>query len=177
MTSSKWNIDASHSNIDFTVRHMVVSKVRGHFTKFTADLELDLDKLENSKVSAKIDTNSIDTREEKRDGHLRSPDFFDVANHPSMDFVSTSVTKISNEKLQIHGNLTIRGTTKAVVLDTEILGRGKNPWGQDVISISATTKINRTDFGLKWNQALEAGGVLVSENVDIHLDIEAAAAQ
>ncbi len=168
-----WNIDTAHSGIHFTVRHMVISKVRGAFERWQGSLDFDEKQPERSKVSVRIDAASIDTREEKRDAHLRSADFFDVARHPELRFESTKVEKLGGERYRVAGDLTIRGVTKPVTLETELLGGGKDPWGNQRIGFSAHTKINRKDFGLSWNQALEAGGVLVGENVEIALDVQA----
>ena len=177
MTTQNWNIDTSHSGVHFTVRHMVVSKVRGAFAKWTAELAFDEENPSASKVSASIDAASIDTREPKRDAHLRSVDFFDVENHPALTFVSTKFEKVEGNEYRITGDLTMRGVTKQVVLETEFLGRGKDPWGNERIGFQAHTTVNRKEFGLNWNQALEAGGVLVGEKVEISLDIQAIKAQ
>jgi polyisoprenoid-binding protein YceI len=168
-----WEIDNSHSHVTFTVRHMVFAKVRGAFKSWTAKLDLADDLAAGvSRVSVSIDAASIDTNEEKRDGHLRSADFFDAEKFPKLTFESKWVEK-KGDKLAIGGDLTIRGVTREVVLEAEETGRGKDPWGQQRIAFSAHTKIKRGDWGLKWNQALEAGGVLVGEDVQIDVDVEA----
>jgi polyisoprenoid-binding protein YceI len=177
MATQTWNIDTSHSGVHFSVRHMVVSKVRGAFGDWQATLLFDEENPSASKVSARIKATSIDTREPKRDGHLRSSDFFDVEQHPELVFESTKVEKSGEGAYRITGDLTIRGVTREVVLDTEFLGRGKDPWGQERLGFQASTAINRKDFGLTWNQALEAGGVLVGEKVEISLDVQAVKAQ
>jgi polyisoprenoid-binding protein YceI len=177
MATQTWNIDTSHSGVHFAVRHMVVSKVRGSFGQWTAELQFDPENPSASKVSARIETASIDTREAKRDAHLRSVDFFDVENHPALTFVSTKVEKLDGNEYRITGDLTMRGVTKQVVLETEFLGAGKDPWGNERIGFQANTTVNRKEFGLNWNQALEAGGVLVGEKVEISLDIQAVKAQ
>jgi polyisoprenoid-binding protein YceI len=169
---STWNIDTSHSGVHFSVRHMVIAKVRGAFDRFSGTVELDEANPAASKVSVRIEAASIDTREEKRDTHLRSADFFDVENHPELTFTSTKVEK-SDDGYRVTGDLTIRGITKEVVLEAESLGSGKDPWGNDRIAFSATTAVNRKDFGLTWNQALETGGVLVGEKIEIALDVQA----
>jgi polyisoprenoid-binding protein YceI len=168
-----WNIDTSHSGVHFSVRHMVIAKVRGAFTRFSGSVELDETNPAASKVAVRIDAASIDTREEKRDAHLRSPDFFDVEKYPELTFESTKVEKLDDERYRVTGDLTIHGVTKEVVLDAESLGVGKDPWGNDRVAFSATTSVNRKDFGLTWNQALETGGVLVGEKIEISLDVQA----
>jgi polyisoprenoid-binding protein YceI len=159
------------------VRHLVVAKVRGHFTKFGGSIELDPDRLQDSTVAVSIDTASIDTREAQRDAHLKSADFLDVENFPTMDFKSTKVEQQGGERLKVTGDLTIHGVTKSVVLDTEYAGRTKDPWGGERVGFSATTKVDRKDFGLKWNMALEAGGFVVGDTVEISLDVEATKAK
>jgi polyisoprenoid-binding protein YceI len=168
-----WNIDTSHSGVHFSVRHMVIAKVRGAFDRFSGVVELDEANPAASKVSVRIEAASINTREEKRDAHLRSADFFDVEKYPELTFESTSVEKLSDEQYRVTGDLTIHGVTKSVVLEAEALGTGKDPWGNDRIAFSATTAVNRKDFGLSWNQALETGGVLVGEKIEIALDVQA----
>ena len=166
-----WELDSSHSHITFTVRHMMFAKVRGSFKAWRAELGLG-DDLAASNVKVEIDVASIDTAEEKRDAHLRSADFFDAENHPKMTFVSNRVDQ-TKDGLKLIGDLTMRGVTREVALDVEEAGRGKDPWGQDRVAFNARATIDRTQWGLKWNQALEAGGVLVSEKVDIAIDIQA----
>lgn len=168
-----WTIDTSHSGIHFTVRHMVVSKVRGAFGRWEADLAFDEKDPAASKVSVRIDASSIDTREPKRDAHLRSADFFDVEQFPTLSFESTKVEPAGDGAYRVTGELTLHGVTKEVVLDAEYLGANKDPWGKTRIGFSASTKIQRKDFGLGWNQVLEAGGVLVGETVEIALDVQA----
>lgn len=168
-----WNIDTSHSGVHFSVRHMVIAKVRGSFDRFEGSVELDETNPAASKVSVRIDARSIDTREEKRDAHLRSADFFDVETYPDLTFESTKVEKIDDERWRVTGDLTIHGVTKEVALDAEALGTGKDPWGNDRIAFQASTSINRKDFGLTWNQALETGGVLVGDKIEISLDVQA----
>ena len=172
-----WNIDTSHSGAHFTVRHMVVSKVRGAFNRWQGTLQFDEQNPVASKVSVQIEAASIDTREEKRDAHLRSADFFDVAQYPTLSFESTKVEKVDGNNYRVTGDLTIHGITKQVVLDADYLGAGKDPWGNDRVGFEASTSINRKDFGLSWNQALEAGGVLVGDKVEIALDVEAVKAE
>lgn len=167
-----WVIDASHSVITFSVRHMMISKVRGRFTRFDGTVDFDEQNPTNSKVQVTIDASSIDTRDERRDGHLMSPDFLDVANYPTLTFVSKRVEVIDESHGRIIGDLTTRGVTREVTLDVEYNGQSKSPWGTISAGFSATTKINRKDWGLTWNVALETGGVLVGEEVTIEIEIE-----
>ncbi|HET9931919.1 MAG TPA: YceI family protein [Polyangiaceae bacterium] len=170
-----YKVDAAHSEIAFTVRHMMFAKVRGQFTKWTAELEYDADDPTKSKARAEIDTTSIDTREAARDGHLRSADFFDTEHFPKMVFVSKSVEPAGKGRYKVLGDLTIRDQTHEVSLEVEETGRGRDPWGNDRIGFSAKGSLSREKWGLKWNQALEAGGVLVSDKVEI--DVEAQVVQ
>jgi polyisoprenoid-binding protein YceI len=168
-----WNIDTSHSGVHFSIRHLVIAKVRGTFDRWQGSFQFDDQNPAASKVSARIEAASIDTREERRDAHLRSADFFDVEKYPELTFESAKVEKLSDERYRVTGDLTIHGVTKEVVLDVESLGAAKDPWGNDRVAYQAQTSINRKDFGLTWNQALETGGVLVGEKVDISLDVQA----
>lgn len=167
-----WVIDNSHSHVHFTVRHMMISKVRGSFEKFSGTVEFDEQNPANSSVEVQIEAASIQTRDEKRDGHLVSPDFLDAANHPYLTFKSKSVRVLDDSHGEIVGDLTIRGVTREVVLATEYNGQSKAPWGTTSAGFSATTKINRKDWGLNWNVALETGGVLVGEEVQIDIELE-----
>ncbi len=170
-----WNIDPSHSTVSFVVRHMMVTKVRGTFGEFSGRITVGED-LQASSVEASIVLASVDTRDAKRDEHLRSADFFDADNNKTMDFRSTSV-KQAGDGWQLTGDLAIKGVTKPVTLDLEYTGAGTNPWGMEVAGFEATTKIKRSDFGLEWNVALETGGVLVSDEIKVELDIQAVRAQ
>jgi polyisoprenoid-binding protein YceI len=152
---------------------MVVAKVHGRFDKWSGVLQLDEEDLTRSSVEVHIDAASISTQEPNRDAHLRSPDFLDVEHHAELGFRSKRVERVSGDRLRVIGDLTIRGVTQEVALDTELLGTAKDPWGNQKIAFSASASIKRTDFGLKWNQLLEAGGVLVAEKVDITLDLQA----
>lgn len=175
MATRNWKIDTSHSHIGFSIRHLVIAKVRGEFTGWSGTIELDDEDVTRSSVQVEVDLASIDTKEAKRDDHLRSPDFFDVATFPKMTFVSKQVLAEGGQVTQLIGDLTIRGITKQVTLDVDDEGRAADPWGGQRAAFSAKTRINRKDFGLTWNVALEAGGVMVGENVDIQLDVEAVA--
>jgi polyisoprenoid-binding protein YceI len=173
MTTDNWNIDAAHSGINFSIRHMVVSKVRGRFARFTGALAVDDGDITRSVAEATIDAASIDTGTSQRDAHLRSPDFFDVEKFPELRFRSTRIEKLDDVRYRVLGELTIRDVTREVALDVEYAGRGKDPWGNERIAFAAKTALDRKDFGLQWNQALEAGGVLVGERVEIELDVQA----
>ena len=175
---TRWNIDSSHSQVEFTVKHMMITKVRGRFADVEGAIMLDESSPENSSVKVEIDAASIDTREEDRDAHLRSGDFLDVEEHPKLTFESKRVEGIELEEgtgFKVIGDLTIRGTTKEVELDATFEGRGQDPWGNQRVAFSADTTIDRRDFGLTWNQALETGGVLVGHKVQIHLEAQAVA--
>lgn len=167
-----WKFDPSHSSVQFVARHMMISKVRGEFEKFTVDLNLDMDNPENSSVEARIDANSINTREPQRDAHLRSPDFLNAAEYPELVFKSTRVERTGENTAKVHGDLTIRGVTRPVVLDVTYTGMSKSPWGTTSIGFEATTKINREDWGLTWNVALETGGWLVGKEVTVNIETE-----
>jgi polyisoprenoid-binding protein YceI len=173
MTKSNWNIDVAHSGINFSVRHMVVSKVRGKFGKFSGVVNLDDDDLTRSQVQIAIDAASIDTGIGQRDDHLRSADFFDAAQYPELRFQSSRIERVADDRYRVVGQLTIRDTTKEVTLDVEYGGRAKDPWGNDRTGFTAKTVIDRKEFGLNWNQVLEAGGVLVGDRVEIELEVEA----
>jgi polyisoprenoid-binding protein YceI len=172
MTTNSWNIDAAHSGIHFSIRHMV-SKVRGRFTKLTGTIDVDDDDLTRSSVEVTIDASSIDTGTPQRDAHLRSPDFFDVEKFPELRFRSTGIERLDDVRYRVVGELTIRDVTRAVVLDVEYGGRGKDPWGNERIGLVARTALDRKDFGLKWNQVLEVGGFLVGDRVDVELEVQA----
>jgi polyisoprenoid-binding protein YceI len=171
--SSRWEIDPSHSDVNFTVRHMVVTKARGRFTRWNGAIELDEADPMRSSVEVRIEAASIDTGHAERDGHLRSADFFDAENHPQITFKSTGIERVDDERYRIEGDLTMRGVTRRVVLDAEMGGTAADPWGSRRAGFSAHTRVNRKDFGLTWNQALETGGLLVGETVDIGLEVEA----
>jgi polyisoprenoid-binding protein YceI len=168
-----WEIDPAHSEATFSVKHMMFATVRGHFNVLSGKLHIDEEHPENSWVEAQVDAGSVDTRDEKRDAHLRSPDFFDAAHYPTLTFKSTKVEKVAGNQYKVLGDLTMHGVTKPVVFNAEYNGQGKNPWGLQVAGLSAKTKVNRKDWDLNWNAALESGGVLVSEDVNIEIDLEA----
>lgn len=167
-----WQIDGSHSEIQFSVRHMMISKVRGTFESFSGNVELNESNPEAAVVDVTVDLNSINTRDAQRDGHLRSADFFDVENHPQAHFRSTKVERVDSKHAKLFGDLTIRGVTKPVTLDVTYEGSAKSPWGTTSAGFSASGKFNRKDWGLNWNQALETGGVLVGEEVQLNIEVE-----
>jgi polyisoprenoid-binding protein YceI len=170
--STVWAIDPAHSEVGFAVKHLMFATVKGVFRNFSGKIVLNEQNLAASSIEADIDVGSIDTRQEQRDAHLRSPDFFDAENFPSMTFRSTKLERVRHAHYRAVGELTIRGVTREVVLDVEETGRGGDPWGGQRIGYSATTKIDREDFGLTWNQVLEAGGVAVSREVKIAVEVE-----
>lgn len=165
-----WNIDPAHSSIEFIARHLVVTKVRGKFSSYTATTEIAED-LTQSQISAEIDVASISTNDNDRDTHLRSADFFDVENYPKITFKSTSIQPAGNN-YKLTGDLTIHGTTRSVTLDLEFNGVTKDPWGNVRTGYSLTGEISRKDFGMEWNVPLEGSGVLVSDKIQLNLEIQ-----
>ena len=175
---TRWNIDSSHSQAEFTVKHMMITKVRGRFADVEGAILLNEASPEESSVKVEIDAASIDTREEDRDAHLRSEDFLNAEAHPTLTFESRRIEGLEIEEgtqFRVIGDLTIRGTTKEVELNATFEGRGQDPWGNQRVAFSADTTIDRRDFGLTWNQALETGGVLVGHDVQIPLEAQAVA--
>ena len=168
-----YSIDASHSRVGFTTRHLGFSKVHGSFESFEGTISMEPGNLASLEAEVTADTNSITTNEPKRDAHLRTGDFFLVEEYPKLTFKSTGVSKVSGNRFTLAGDLTIRGVTKAVELDAEYLGEGKDPWGGTRVAFEGRTKVNRKDFGLNWNVVLEAGGWLVSDDVDIVIEVQA----
>ena len=170
-----WAMDPAHSSVEFTVRHLMAAKVRGTFKGVTATITVG-DNPADSSVTATIDAASVDTGADDRDGHLRSADFFDVENHSTIEFSSTSVAG-SEESFEVIGDLTMRGVTKSVKLDASFLGLVSDPWGNEKALFSASTEIDREEWDLTWNQALESGGWLVGKKIKINLEIQAAKAE
>jgi polyisoprenoid-binding protein YceI len=171
--TSTWKIDPQHSSAQFSVRHLAISTVRGAFSKVTGTIILDENDVTKSAVDVTIDVSTVDTREPNRDNDLRSDKFFDVAHYPSMTFKSRKVEQVAPGKLKVTGDLTIRGTTKEVVLDVDgPTAPVKDPWGNQRAAVNATTKINRQDFGVKWNATMDNGGVVVGDDVPITIDVE-----
>jgi len=173
MAQENWQVDGAHSAVNLAVRHMVISKVRGHFGRWSAKLQLDTAELTRSTVEVDLEAASIETGVADRDTHLRSPDFLDAAKYPTLRYRSRRVEAASKDRLRVIGDLTIRDVTREVVLDVEYGGQGKDPWGNTRVGFTATASLNRKDFGLTWNQALETGGVLVADRVDIEIELQA----
>jgi polyisoprenoid-binding protein YceI len=171
-STSIWQIDPSHSLVEFSVRHMMISTVKGRFQSVSGTITDVAEDPTQSRVEVQIDPASITTADEKRDAHLRSADFFDVANHPAISFKSTRIEG-SRDEFTLHGDLTVRDQTQPVKLDVTLNGTAVNPYGKTIASFSAETKLNRKDFGLNWNVALETGGVLVSDQIKLALEIQA----
>lgn len=172
-STTTWHIDPAHSLAEFKVRHMMIANVKGQFSKVSGKLTLDESDLANSHVEATIEAASIETRDGQRDAHLKSEDFLHVEKFPTLHFKSTAITIVRDGELSVEGHLTIRGVTQKVVFSVEgPTPPTKDPWGNTRVAVSATTKINRRDFGLTWNAALETGGILVGDEVTIGLDAE-----
>ena len=171
-SQTKWQIDASHSAAEFAVKHLMISTVKGHFADVSGTVTTDDSDPNKVSVDVSIGVASIDTREPKRDAHLRSPDFFDTEKFPKITFKGTRVDGSVDGEFKLTGNLTIRDVTRPVTLNVESAGHVKDPWGGERAGFAATTKINRKDFGLGWNMALEAGGVMVGEEVKIAIELE-----
>jgi polyisoprenoid-binding protein YceI len=173
MAKEKWVLDAVHSSVDFSVRHMMIATVRGTFHKFDANIVADPEDLTTAEIEFTVDVTSVDTRNEDRDNHLRSADFFDAEHHPKMIFKATRIVKKGDGEYDVTGDLTIRGVTRPVTFQVTYGGRGKDPWGNERVGFTAQGELNRKDFGLTWNAALETGGVLVSDEVKVSLDLQA----
>lgn len=167
-----WNLDKAHTHINFTARHMMISKVRGEFTNYDINVDFDEETPTNTTVDVTIYTDSINTNDEQRDAHLRSPDFLDAEKYPVLTFKSTKVEQLSQNKGRLIGDLTIRGISREVILDVEYHGSVKSPFGTTNAGFSATTTINRKDWDLTWNVALETGGWLVSDKINIEIELE-----
>ena len=173
MTKTTWALDAAHSSVDFSVRHMMIANVKGTFHNFSATVEADPTDLTTANIEFSIETASVDTRNKDRDGHLVSADFFDVENHPNMTFKATNIEKTDEGEYNVHGDLTLRGVTKQETFKVTFEGQGKDPWGNTKVGFTAEGAINRSDYGLVWNAALETGGVLVGDKVKINLQLQA----
>ena len=172
-TTTTWNIDPAHAGAEFKVKHMMISNVKGHFSKVTGTLTLDESELAKSKITALIEAASIETRDAQRDAHLKSADFLHTEQFPNLSFSSTRVSLVRDGELAVEGELTIRGITRKAVFNVEgPTPPTKDPWGNTRFGVSATTKINRKDYGLTWNAALETGGILVGDEVTITVDVE-----
>jgi polyisoprenoid-binding protein YceI len=175
-TTTTYSIDKAHSEVSFQVRHLL-TKVRGRFSDFNGTIEFDVENPEHSLVDVEVRAASIDTNERDRDAHLRSADFFDVEKTPVLTFRSTKIRRYSDERFVVTGDLTIHGVTRSVSLETSLLGTAKDPWGNQRIAFEAEATINRKDFGLTWNAALETGGLLVGDDVKISLSVQAVPAR
>lgn len=171
-TKTKWELDPTHSELTFKVKHLMISNVKGEFRNFNASIESDGDDFSNAKVKANIDTNSIDTNNSDRDKHLKSADFFDAENHGQITFESTELNKLDEDNYQLKGTLEMKGEKKEVVLDTDFGGFMKDPYGNEKVGFSVNGKINRKDWGLNWNAALETGGVMVSDDVRLSAELQ-----
>ena len=169
---STWKLDPAHSNVEFSVKHLMISRVKGRISELAGIIQADETNPENSSVEAVLQAATIDTRSEQRDTHLRSADFLDATTFPEITFRSTRM-KGNRTRFQLTGDLTIRSTTREVTLDVNFEGRGKDPWGGERLAFSATGKIDRSDFGLTYNQALEAGGVVIGNDLKISIEVEA----
>lgn len=170
--ATEYKVDRDHSHVGFTVRH-IVSRVPGEFKDFSGEFNFDSQSPSNDKVKFVVQTSTISTDNEKRDAHLKSPAFFDVARYPTMTFDSTKVTSAGHDKYRIQGKLTLHGVTRPVIFDVDYLGTAKDPWGNTRSGFTATTVLNRKDYGMVWNKTLDAGGLMVGDKVDVKLDIEA----
>lgn len=172
MSTTKWNLDPTHSEIGFKIKHLMITNVSGSFAKFTAEADTNGDDFTTAAISFSANIDSISTNNEQRDGHLKSPDFFDAANYPALSFKSSKLEKISGEEYTLHGDLTIRDVTKPVSLAVDFGGIATDPYGNVKAGFSLNGKINRKDFGLTWNAPTETGGLLVSEDVKLHAEIQ-----
>lgn len=177
MTISKWALDPAHSSVDFSIRHMMIANVKGAFHNFSATIEADPTDLTTATIEFTVDTASVDTRNKDRDAHLVSADFFDVENFPNLTFRATNIEKNDEGEYNVTGDLTLHGVTKQETFAVTFEGQGKDPWGNEKVGFSATGSVNRSDYGLTWNAALETGGVLVGDKVKINLQLQAAKAE
>jgi polyisoprenoid-binding protein YceI len=173
MGKVKWAVDASHSSLDFSIRHMMIAKVKGTFHTFEAAIEADPADLTTADISVSVDLSSVDTRNKDRDGHLLSADFFDVAINPKMTFQSTKITKTGDGEYDVVGDLNLHGITKSETFSVTFEGAGKDPWGNEKVGFSGHGSIKRSDYGLTYNAALETGGVLIADDLKIAIEIEA----
>jgi polyisoprenoid-binding protein YceI len=171
-STTHWSVDPSHSEIGFRIRHLMITNVKGFFSEYTATAQTRGDNWLSATIDVRIKPNSINTNDTNRDNHLRSADFFDVENHGDIHFASTSVEKNDEEHYTIHGNLTIKGITKSIVLKAEISDVAKDPWGNLKVGAIVTGKINRKDWGLNWNATLETGGFLVADDIKIDCEVQ-----
>ncbi|MFJ7977611.1 YceI family protein [Peribacillus sp. JNUCC 23] len=173
MTKTKWAIDVSHSEVAFSVKHMMISKVKGSFNQFDAVIEADPVDLTTADITFTIDVASVDTRSEDRDNHLRSADFFDVETYPTLTIKSKSITKTGDDEYALTGDVTLHGVTRVETFQVTFEGEAKDPWGNDKAGFSGSGKVKRSDYGLTWNTALETGGVLVGDQITLNFEIQA----
>jgi len=171
--ATKWGIDTTHTEVQFKVKHLVIATVTGTFKKFSGSVESETEDFDGASVNFSLDVNSIDTNQADRDAHLKSPDFFAAEQYPTVDFTGT-MKKVSGNDYKLDGEITMRGTTKALVLDVEFGGIMVDPWGNTKAGFEINGKVNRKDFGLNWNAITEAGGMVVSEDVKLHINAELA---
>jgi polyisoprenoid-binding protein YceI len=174
MTLTKWALDTAHSSVDFSVKHMMIAKVKGSFNEFSASIEADPQDLTSATIEFTVDLNSVDTRSTDRDNHLRSADFFDVEKFPTLTFKATKVEKTDEDEYNVTGDLSLHGVTRQETFKVTYEGSGKDPWGNTKVGFNAEGKLNRSDYGLTWNAALETGGVLVGDQIKVSLEIQAA---
>jgi polyisoprenoid-binding protein YceI len=174
MALTKWSVDPTHSSIDFSVKHMMIATVKGAFKEYSATIEADPSDLTTANIEFNVALASVDTRNEDRDNHLRSADFFDVENLPTMNFKATNIVKNDEGEYDVTGDLTLHGITRSEKFAVTFEGQGKDPWGNEKVGFSGEGKIKRSDYGLTWNAALETGGVLVGDQIKIFLEIQAA---
>ena len=171
-TATTWKVDSSHSHVEFAVRHLMIATVKGRFGEVSGTLHGDDDDLANASIELTIPVASIDTREAQRDAHLRSADFFEADRYPTIQFRSTRITRAGADRFTVEGDLTIRDVTKRITLTVEAGGRVRDPWGNERVAYSTSTRISRKEFGLTWNQVLEAGGVAVGDEVKVSAELE-----
>lgn len=176
MTLTKWTVDSAHSSIDFSVRHMMIASVKGTFNNFSADIQANPEDLTTASIAFNVELASIDTRNRDRDNHLLSADFFDVENNPNMTFVASSIKKTDDNEYDVTGDLTLHGITRPETFKVLFEGQGKDPWGNEKVGFSAEGKINRSNYGLTYNAALETGGVLIGDQIKISMQFQGAKA-
>ncbi|ASS94867.1 YceI family protein [Peribacillus simplex] len=174
MTNTKWTVDPTHSAIEFSVKHMMIAKVKGSFNKFEASILANPSDLTTAEIDFTVDVASIDTRNADRDNHLRSADFFDVEKNPTLTFKSTKIVKTNEDEYDVTGNVTLNGITQEETFSITFEGQGKDPWGNEKAGFSGKGKVKRSDYGLTYNAALETGGVLIGDQITLTIEIEAA---
>lgn len=170
--TTTWSVDPTHSNVQFVARHMIISNVTGHFTDYTATVKTKGESIEGAEAEFEAKLDSISTGQPDRDNHLKSADFFDAANHPTIKFKTTSIEKAGADNYKVHGDLTMRGVTKPVTLEAEFTGKVNDPWGNERMAFEIRGSINRFDYGLQWNSLLETGGAVVGPNIKLKVDME-----